>query len=171
MWANFKQSGNLPLHGMCPCWEYLQCVENTLFLSMQLILIKDDTYFNFTSIYVTEEDPTFLMEILGLLLLERRCLTETREMLGETLRLLVCLEAVQSARFMWQESVWNEWLRWRSCNLFLTSIPQCHLAVFLLVNLSSALSHFAATNLRESVRVELSGLIIMVRFGNHSHLW
>lgn len=55
-----------------------------LFLSMQLILIKDDTCFNFTSIYVTRRDPTFLMEILGLLL-ERRCLTETRETLGKLL--------------------------------------------------------------------------------------
>ena len=37
-----------------------------LFMSMQLILIKDDTWFNFISIYVTRRDPTFLMEILGL---------------------------------------------------------------------------------------------------------
>lgn len=56
-----------------------------LFLSMQLILIKDDTCFNFTSIYVTRRDPTFLMEILGLLLLERGYLTETRETLGKLL--------------------------------------------------------------------------------------
>ena len=54
-----------------------------LFLSMQLILVKDDTGFNFTSIYVTRRDPTFLMEILGLFLLEGGYLTETREILGK----------------------------------------------------------------------------------------
>ena len=37
---------------------------------------------------------------------------------------------------------------------------------FLLLNLSSALSHFTTADLRESVRTELSGLIITVRFGN-----
>lgn len=55
-----------------------------LFLSMQLILIKDDPCFNFTSIYVTRRDPTFLMEILGLFLLEGGTLQKLEKYWGNS---------------------------------------------------------------------------------------
>ena len=56
-------------------------------------------------------------------------LTVTGEILGKTIRLLFCLEAVQSDHFRWQESKMSDSGE-GAVIYFLTSIPQCHLAVF-----------------------------------------
>ena len=101
-----------------------------LFLSMQLILIKDDPCFSFTSIYVTGRDPTFLMGILGVFPLEGGYLTETREILGRLSGLYFVLRrfrvTISCGRNLSKMSDSGEGV----IIYFLTSVPQCHLEVF-----------------------------------------